>query len=1138
MLQRVFVRSLLATAIFFVFSTGAASAANLLVDDNGVDCPAAGFSHIQPAVEAANSGDTLIICPGTYAEGPGTAGTNGVTITKSLTLKGAGADKVTIKPTPETASGGQIAAASPNLRDATGNIITVAGTPEEPIQVAISGVTVSGGGTQTYFSGTNIWNGEFQNGVYAETGITFLDAGGSVRASRVTNVVTSELAAAASQPGGYRSNNFGWGIAQVTAATAAPANPARALTISGTRLERYNKGGVLIDGATGDTFPLTPAGVANSATISSSQIVGRNLNSPPNDGTGGGSLLTTGTVFGQDGVRATAGSTLSMSSGNVTQNLMAGAGSNTAAQLSGAAGVRLVGAASSTVTKSNILENGYGLVNVTLDGTTPNTAVPANAPNNFWGYPGTSGASNTGPAVSPTTLPVLPSNPVNGSVDATFGSDAVHFLPYRSGNLADSNGYWPIQDAPVPVADAAPTVSLSANLPRVDAGAQLTLTANASDDFGIKSLTFYDGDDEIAVVTPPANSYTWTAPVDCSGDHNFSVLAEDSSGQSAFADLTVGCPDANPTVTLTGDPNPVAPGGTVELTADVEDDDAISSVTFYEGPNYLGAFSPPAGTASWSKSIDWTAPSTCGVTRTLKVVVRDSTNQATTQTIDISTTACPDFDPTISVSATPSSVDPGEDVTFSAEVTDDIRIASISFYDGANLISTETPPSNLDEWTKSVTWTAPLNSCGTSHTLKAIVTDSGGNTAEDSETVTVTACPDGFPTASVSANPTTVAAGGEVTLTGNATDDSGVVSLSFYAGEDLIETVEIDPADTDVSESVEWTAPETCGVDTGITVVAEDTGGNEKTSDEITVSTTTCPDEDPEVTLGADPTTVDAGGNVALSADATDDVGVVSITLYDGDTEITTFTGSDTESLSGSTNWAAPDACGTTRVLRAVAEDTAGNTASDEVTITIKDCVPQPPASPTITLTSPPTTIGPAGTTVTAEVTAAAGVKTVVFFLGDRALCTVTAAPYTCEVLPNGSEVGGQSLRAVVTDSLDRSASADAAVTVSKFKPAALTANAKRIGKKKARIKITGALKLPARVTAAEGCVKSHLNVSAKQGKKMLYNRQVKLTAKCGYSLGFGAKKTKKNRKQKVRVKVSFPGNEVLSPATATRKVR
>src|ERR1700730_13334122 len=54
--------------------------ATLLVDDDKVQCPNAGFTSIQAAVNFASPGDRINVCPGTYKEQ--------VDVTKPLTIQG------------------------------------------------------------------------------------------------------------------------------------------------------------------------------------------------------------------------------------------------------------------------------------------------------------------------------------------------------------------------------------------------------------------------------------------------------------------------------------------------------------------------------------------------------------------------------------------------------------------------------------------------------------------------------------------------------------------------------------------------------------------------------------------------------------------------------------------------------------------------------------------------------------------------------------------------------------------------------------------------------------------------------------------------------------------------------------------
>jgi len=52
----------------FSFAAASASAAQLVVAPNKTECPNAAFTQVQAAINAANPGDHIRICPGTYAE--------------------------------------------------------------------------------------------------------------------------------------------------------------------------------------------------------------------------------------------------------------------------------------------------------------------------------------------------------------------------------------------------------------------------------------------------------------------------------------------------------------------------------------------------------------------------------------------------------------------------------------------------------------------------------------------------------------------------------------------------------------------------------------------------------------------------------------------------------------------------------------------------------------------------------------------------------------------------------------------------------------------------------------------------------------------------------------------------------------
>ncbi len=657
----------LLVALFLFALPAVASAATLAVDDDAAQCPAAQFRTIQAAVDAAAPGDTVAVCPGTYVEGSGEIGTDALTITKSLTIKGAGADLVSIEPARSTPTGGQIAEPAMDIRNRKGDIVLAAGAPGAPIDVTISGVTVNG------------------NGVFAKAGIVYLDAEGALVRDRVTGIATSISNTAYGLLGGYRSNEYGYGIAQVTAAHETTGQAPRPLTIDHTRVDSYNKLGILIDGGTGSGLPVVPSGIVNEGHLEADQVVGRveclpfNTPKPPPYVLGGANATpteelpgncslvkptTVGPTFGQDGIRVAAGATVDVNDSTISQNLVNGEASpvysfvkeetkegkrvkvvvsekTNNANLSMAAGVRLLGAGASTITNSNLTDNGYGVLNLNGAGNAPATANPVAAPNDWWGL-WTEATANTGPAVAPTTNPFAQENPVNGTANAE-GSDAVHFKPFRGGSESDPEaGEWPVIYAPLPVDDAPPTISLATDKHDYDRGQTVQLTATAGDDFGVTSITFYDGATPIATVTPPAATTTLAIPADAAcTTSTLSAVATDFLGQTGSGSTEIavtgpnGCKETTPpppptpkppTVSLKAPASIGAKGATVSATAaaDTGAGASVAKVEFFLGNTSLCS--------------DATAPYDCKLvpdgsqvgSQTLRAVVTDSKGQTAT----------------------------------------------------------------------------------------------------------------------------------------------------------------------------------------------------------------------------------------------------------------------------------------------------------------------------------------------------------------------------------------------------------------------------------------------------------------------------------------------------------------------------
>jgi hypothetical protein len=470
-----------AVALALAAAPGTASAATLNVDDDRADCPSAGYTSIQAAVNAAQAGDVVAICPGVYEEGPDTVpngGANAVNITKMITLRGAGADKVTIRPKPALTS---LLGTTTTYRNGTGAVIGVNRNGVRTL-VDISGVTVEAG-TTAVGAAVKFWNSE-----------------GSLTASRIRSVAPL-------------SADQGYGV--VIASNLA--GDRLAVRVAGVELSGYAKAGVVLD-----STQQAPAAGVLATTIQGNTITGAG----PQPTAAQQGVLATGLVSG------------SISGNVITANRLDDADPGTTTDDVSSAGVRLVDLDLSpasptstntklTVTGNNIAGNGYGVINESGAGV--DQVTPFTATGNWWG-------DVAGPSLG---LPRTVGDPVNGATPgpAAGSTMAVNYANARTTPIT-------VPTVPGATTDVLPTGEIDAPTGSlvVRPATAYTLRAVADDDFGVKSVAFAAGATALGedAAAPYAAPIAWTPGAALDGEEvELTATITDSAGQVATRTLTV-----------------------------------------------------------------------------------------------------------------------------------------------------------------------------------------------------------------------------------------------------------------------------------------------------------------------------------------------------------------------------------------------------------------------------------------------------------------------------------------------------------------------------------------------------------------------------------------------------------------------
>lgn len=580
------------TALALLIAPTAAQASTWTVDDDKAQCPTAKFTSIQDAVDYAAPYDTIIVCDGLYQEHstptngshlPSQPGSrNGLTISKQLTIKGAGASKVIIEPDPT--SGDSLAGTAPYLRDAGGNVISVTRASlgngdDNEIDVDISGVTVRSGS------------------VYAEAGIAYFNANGTVSDSVVGPLKRPGAAFDPAAP-------HGWGVIQTNflqGGGPGSGTVRRSVTVEDSVVKGYVAGGVLFDGGRGpdaDAPASVSAGINQLGFVKDSKIEG-------------GGLYAN---VAQTGVRYAAGARGSVTGSEITDNLYSSAAVGSEARSYGVfladslngADPDQNGARGVMITGNYLARNQWALWNGVAGATAPTPLVrsgaPVSAPGNFWGCA-------TGPRVGQATQFTVSSSTGIASFGCggISGNDAgdplatpdpiapaasVEFAPFATA----SNEALPAPST----SDAAPTVSFTevTDLAEVPAGTAISPVVSATDDFGVSKVELLVDGAPYATISGSPYEFTWTPlPSQKGMTITLTAVATDSSGKTSSTSAAVKV-TADPVIPPVEPPAPPAPPAPVALALPLVVGDVLAGETVACSP---GTWSP----APMSLSFAW-----------------------------------------------------------------------------------------------------------------------------------------------------------------------------------------------------------------------------------------------------------------------------------------------------------------------------------------------------------------------------------------------------------------------------------------------------------------------------------------------------------------------------------------------------
>ena len=283
------------------------------------------------------------------------------------------------------------------------------------------------------------------------------------------------------------------------------------------------------------------------------------------------------------------------------------------------------------------------------------------------------------------------------------------------------------------------------------------------------------------------------------------------------------------------------------------------------------------------------------------------------------------------------------------------------------------------------------------------------------------------PAVSITAPTNGATVSGTISVSASASDNVGVVGVQFQ-----LDGANLGAEDAVSPYTVSWNTTTSANGTHSLTAIARDAAGNRTTSAAVSVTVSNAPVPDttpPAVSISSPANGATVSGNISISANASDNVGVVGVQFQLDGANL----GAEDTTSPYSTSWNTSTATNGAHTLRAIARDAAGNKATASVSVTVSNDT----APPTTSITSPANGASVSGTiTVSASASDNVGVVGVQFQLDGANLgAEDTASPFSTTWNSTKASNGTHTLGAIARDAAGNKATASVSVTVSNVPP-------------------------------------------------------------------------------------------------------